>query len=149
MAWPVPHGPKAFAVAVGGHKVRGFSGRKTGSVPERVVFRAAILLSLIAYARRVHPSGRALCLLWLRPLRVLVAMMGLILLVCTAGAVYYILGVAISAVMAAALLPFAIGAVRARPGRKDWPSSRRRAGMFMCTRSPVSCLARVHNCCVG
>ena len=116
---PSPTARRHSLWQLAGVEVRAFAGRDTGSVPERVVFRAAILLSLIAYARRVHPSGRALCLLWLRPLRVLVAMMGLILLVCTAGAVYYILGVAISAVMAAALLPFAIGAVRARPGRKE------------------------------
>ena len=102
-----------------GVEVRAFRGRDTGSVPERVVFRAAILLSLVAYARRVHPSGRALCLLWLRPLRVVVAMMALILLVCATGAVYSVLGVAIAAVMAAALLPFTVGAVKSRPGRKE------------------------------
>ncbi len=102
-----------------GVEVRAFRGRDAGSVPGRVVFRAAILLSLVAYARRVHPSGRALCLLWLRPLRVVVAMMALISLVCAAGALYSVLGVAIAAVMAAALLPFTVGAVKARPGRKE------------------------------
>jgi hypothetical protein len=102
-----------------GVEIRAFGDRNAGSLWWRLVFRAAILLSLVAYARRVHPSGQALCLLWLRPWRCVGGIAGLLLIVCTAGAISPVLGAVLVAAIAVVLGPCAISAVKLRPEWKE------------------------------
>jgi len=111
------HGCSLWSLA--GVEVRAFGDRGAGTMLRQVFFRAAMLLSLIAYAKRVHPSGQALCLLWLRPWRFLGAIATSLLVVCITGAIYPLLGVVLIAAIAAVLLPCSIGAVKSRPGWKE------------------------------
>jgi hypothetical protein len=101
-----------------GIEVRAFGGRDR-TILWRLFFRAAMLLSLVAYTKRIHPSGEALCLLWLKPLRFLGGTAALLLVVCTTCAIYPLLGAVLVVGIAGVLLPCAIGAVRARPGWKE------------------------------
>ena len=102
-----------------GVEVRAFGGRDARTFLRRALFRTAMLLSLVAYAKRVHPSGQALCLLWLRPWRFLGGIAALLLVVCTTGALYPVLGAVLVVVITAVLLPCVIGTVKARPGWKE------------------------------
>jgi hypothetical protein len=102
-----------------GVEIRAFGGREPGSLWWRGVFRAAIMLSLVVYARRVHPTGQALCLLWLRPWRLVGGIIGLLLVVCAAGALSPVLGAALIAAIAAILLPGVPAAVKARSASRQ------------------------------
>lgn len=84
-------------------------GRRHGRA---VSLRVAMLAALVVYERRTHPSGRAVCLLQLRPGRVCAGMAGLLVLVGAAGAVSAYACAGLAATITALLLPGAVVAAR-------------------------------------
>lgn len=83
--------------------------------PSMLAFRAAMLVALGAFDRRVHVSGQALCLLAPRWLRVAVFTIGATVLAGVAGAVLPPLGWGLSAAIALVFAPLAARAVMALP----------------------------------
>ena len=85
--------------------------------PSRFVFKAAMLIALGAFDRRVHSSGQAVCLLAPRRLRVVLATSAALVLAGLIGAVLPPLGWALLALTALVFLPLAVQAARALPAR--------------------------------
>jgi len=90
-----------------------------GSAPRPLFLSTAVaLVGLEVYEWRAHPSGRAVCLLWLRPLRCLGWSAALALLICAVGVVSAPAGAAVAAALAVLALSPAVRAVRAGPARR-------------------------------
>ncbi len=100
-------------------------------VPAKVAFRAAMVVALGAFERRVHPSGQAVCLLAPRWRRVVGCSLGAVVCAALIGAVVPVLGWVMLALSALVSLPFAARAARALPARvrlgRTGPSPGRRA----------------------
>jgi hypothetical protein len=127
----VPKTPSLWQLA--GVEARAFRPRdrhqEGGNVPSRVAFRAAMLIALGAFDRRVHASGQAVCLLAPRWLRVLVLTGGAIVLAGVMSAVSPPLGWALIAVVLVVFVPVAVRAAIAFPAtnrlRRMGPPGRR------------------------
>jgi len=83
----------------------------------RIAFAGETSLALWAYHRRVHPSGRAVCLLGLRPGRVVAAAAAFTLTIGALGALAPMAAGAVCTCIAAVLSPSAARAARALPAR--------------------------------
>jgi hypothetical protein len=83
----------------------------------RIAFAGETSLTLWAYHRRVHPSGRAVCLLGLRPGRVGVVVAAFTLSIGAMGALAPMAAGAVCACIVAVLLPSAARAIGALPAR--------------------------------
>ncbi len=117
--WTVPGEPRPCKRSLwhlAGVEARAFGGRQANAIFWGVPFKAAMLLSLIAYERREHPSGQALCLLGVKPGRVAGGAAVLALVVCVAGVLWPPLGVIVGAAIVLALLPSVVGAARSLRG---------------------------------
>jgi hypothetical protein len=79
----------------------------------RLRSKMAILLTLILYERRTHPSGQAVCLLGLRRTRFCIVVTGVVVLVLAATAVSPYLGSALAATLIGLLSPGGMQAGRA------------------------------------
>jgi hypothetical protein len=120
----------------------------------RLAFWVATVIALCAYERRVHSSGKAICLLRLRRARVVTAGAGLVALEVITGAVSPVAALCLLAATAAVFLPLGAAGVRALPARLrlarqvparthagDYPPDRlRRAGLRLARQVP----ARTH-----
>lgn len=104
-------------VQLSGVVVEAFDRVEHFSRARRAALRAGTAVALLAYERRVHESGQAVCLLGLRWLRVIGGVGALMLATVLAGAVSPDAAVALLIVVAGVLLPLGVAGARALPAQ--------------------------------
>lgn len=98
-------------------EARAFRGAGGRPVLSRIAFIAAALVALVAFERRVHSSGQAVCLLAPRWARVGLSLTGAVALAGVIGAVLPIVGWALLVLTALVFLPLAVRAMKALPAK--------------------------------
>jgi hypothetical protein len=98
-----------------GVEVQAFDRARPLSWFGRIAFAGATGLALVAFHRRVHPSGRAMCLLGPRPGRIAAATAGVLLALAAVTVLSPVGAGAVLAVTALLALPSAVRAVRGLP----------------------------------